>query len=131
MVSCTRCYAENAAGARFCNACGAPMGTGTVPTVLAANREVRKTVTVVFCDVTSSTVLGERLDAETLRRVLAEYFAHMQGVIEAHGGTVEKFIGDAVMAVFGVPIVHEDDALRAAPSGLGHDDQPRWAQRES
>ncbi len=70
-------------------------------------------VTVVFCDVTGSTALGEATDPEALRALLARYFARMKGIIESHGGTVEKFIGDAVMAVFGVPQVHEDDALRA------------------
>ena len=75
------------------------------------HREIRKTVTVVFCDVTGSTALGEQLDPETLRRVMARYFDKMRTAIEHHGGTVEKFIGDAVMAVFGIPKVHEDDAL--------------------
>ncbi|MDQ5822268.1 MAG: AAA family ATPase, partial [Actinomycetota bacterium] len=74
---------------------------------------VRKTVTVVFVDLTDSTSLGESLDAEALRGVLDRYFAAASGVIERHGGTVEKFIGDAVMAVFGIPATHEDDALRA------------------
>ena len=73
----------------------------------------RKTVTALFCDVTGSTALGEQLDPESLREVIHQYFADMRSVIERHGGTVEKFIGDAVMAVFGVPRVHEDDALRA------------------
>ena len=76
-------------------------------------REQRKTVTVLFCDVSGSTELGERLDPEALRALLARYFERMKGIVERHGGSVEKFIGDAVMAVFGVPIVHEDDALRA------------------
>jgi class 3 adenylate cyclase/tetratricopeptide (TPR) repeat protein len=76
-------------------------------------REVRKTVTVLFADVTGSTALGERLDPESLRRVMARYFEVARTCLERHGGTVEKFIGDAVMAVFGVPTVHEDDALRA------------------
>src|SRR5213076_3537133 len=79
----------------------------------AAESLVRKTVTVLFCDVTGSTSLGERMDPENLRRVMLEYFDEMRAAIERHGGTVEKFIGDAVMAVFGVPVVHEDDALRA------------------
>ena len=74
--------------------------------------EVRKTVTVLFTDVVESTRLGE-LDAEPLRRVMSRFFDAMRSVIERHGGIVEKFIGDAVMAVFGVPLVHEDDALRA------------------
>jgi class 3 adenylate cyclase/tetratricopeptide (TPR) repeat protein len=75
--------------------------------------EARKTVTVVFTDVSGSTSLGESLDPEAMRRVMERYFAEMRTVIERHGGTVEKFIGDAVMAVFGIPQVHEDDALRA------------------
>src|SRR6185369_3685246 len=75
--------------------------------------EVRKVVSVLFCDVTGSTELGERLDPEALRVVLAGYFERMSAIVERHGGSVEKFIGDAVMAVFGVPAVHEDDALRA------------------
>ena len=75
--------------------------------------ERRKLATVLFCDVTGSTALGERTDAESVRDVMALYFAEMRRAIERHGGTVEKFIGDAVMAVFGVPITHEDDALRA------------------
>jgi class 3 adenylate cyclase/tetratricopeptide (TPR) repeat protein len=73
----------------------------------------RKTVTVLFCDVTGFTSLGERVDPETMRRVMIRYFDEMRTVLERHGGTVEKFIGDAIVAVFGVPLVHEDDALRA------------------
>jgi class 3 adenylate cyclase/tetratricopeptide (TPR) repeat protein len=74
---------------------------------------VRKTVTVLFCDVVTSTAHGERLDPESWRRVMSRFFDAMRAVIERHGGTVEKFIGDEVMAVFGVPTVHEDDAMRA------------------
>ncbi len=74
---------------------------------------LRKTVTVLFCDVADSTPLGERLDPEVLQRVMARYFEETSAVLERHGGTVEKFIGDAVMAVFGIPTVHDDDALRA------------------
>ena len=79
----------------------------------APTPEVRKTVTVVFCDVTGSTELGEQLDPESLRDVQSRYFDAMRAAIERHGGTVEKYIGDAVMAVFGIPQLHEDDALRA------------------
>jgi class 3 adenylate cyclase/tetratricopeptide (TPR) repeat protein len=81
-----------------------------------APRQARKVVTVLFCDVTGSTALGEELDPEVLRGVLNRYFTEMRGIIERHGGTVEKFIGDAVVAVFGIPRVHEDDALRAVRS---------------
>jgi class 3 adenylate cyclase/tetratricopeptide (TPR) repeat protein len=80
---------------------------------MAAPGAVRKTVTVLFCDVADSTGLGEQLDPELLRAVMSRWFAAMRKALEAHGGTVEKFIGDAIMAVFGVPTVHEDDALRA------------------
>jgi class 3 adenylate cyclase/tetratricopeptide (TPR) repeat protein len=103
---CPTCGEDNAERARFCSACGAPLAERLIG-------EVRKTVTVVFCDVANSTGLGEQLDPEALRRVLERYFACAREVLERHGGTVEKFIGDAVMAVFGVPAVHEDDALRA------------------
>jgi class 3 adenylate cyclase len=104
---CTSCGADNREEARYCDSCGAPLAEA------APVREVRKTVTVLFCDVTGSTALGERIDPESLRHVMARYFETAKAIVERHGGTVEKFIGDAVMAVFGVPAVHEDDALRA------------------
>ena len=75
--------------------------------------EARKVVTVLFADITGSTGLGEMLDPEPLRRVLSRYFAEMKVVVERHEGLVTKFIGDAVMAVFGIPVAHEDDAVRA------------------
>jgi len=104
--TCPACGRENADGARFCSDCGTRLEG-------ASSREVRKTVTVLFADVTGSTALGERLDPESFRRVMARYFDVARGCLERHGGSVEKFIGDAVMAAFGVPVVHEDDALRA------------------
>src|SRR6187551_974408 len=104
---CASCGVENREGARFCDSCGASLSEA------APAREVRKIVTVLFCDVTGSTALGERIDPESLRRVMSRYFETAKAIVERHGGTVEKFIGDAVMAVFGVPTVHEDDALRA------------------
>jgi class 3 adenylate cyclase/tetratricopeptide (TPR) repeat protein len=112
-VVCASCGAPNPAGSRFCNGCGASLAAP--PTSVA---ETRKTVTILFIDATSSTALGERLDPESLRAVMTRYFDVMRDVIEFHGGTVEKFIGDAVMAVFGVPTLHEDDALRACRAGL-------------
>jgi class 3 adenylate cyclase len=104
---CQNCGNENPEGFRFCGSCGVELVDTPPP------REVRKTVTVLFCDVTGSTAMGERLDPESTRRVMGRYFDSMREAIERHGGTVEKFIGDAVMAVFGIPVVHEDDALRA------------------
>jgi class 3 adenylate cyclase/Flp pilus assembly protein TadD len=112
MVPCPNCGRENADDARFCQTCGGPLGPVEAP------REARKVVTVLFSDVTGSTGLGERLDPETMRRVMGRYFAEMKAALEAHGGTVEKFIGDAVMAVFGIPVLHEDDALRAARAAV-------------
>ena len=90
-----------------------PVETVAEPEAPPVAREVRKTVTVLFADLVGSTELAERLDPESLRKVMTRYFEAMRAVLEHHGGTVEKFIGDAVMAIFGVPIVHEDDALRA------------------
>jgi len=107
MSICSACGEENSDRARFCQACGASLQGG------AGDQGSRKTVTVLFCDLTDSTGLGERLDPESLRLVLAGFFEAMRGAIERHGGTVEKFIGDAVVAVFGIPRVHEDDAIRA------------------
>jgi class 3 adenylate cyclase/tetratricopeptide (TPR) repeat protein len=106
MTTCPACGHENRPEARFCDSCGAPLAVAT-------SREVRKTVTVLFCDVVGSTALGERVDPEPLRRLMGKYYEQMRAIVERHGGTVEKFIGDAVMAVFGVPQAHEDDALRA------------------
>ncbi len=108
MPACPACGRENPDDARFCNACGAPLAAPRTPP-----REVRKTVTVLFSDVTSSTMLGERHDPESLRRVMGRWFEVARKTLEHHGGSVEKFVGDAVMAVFGIPTVHEDDALRA------------------
>src|SRR5206468_5689760 len=79
----------------------------------APARELRKTVTVLSCDRTGSTALGDATDPEALRATMRGYYDEMRMILERHGGTVEKFIGDAVMAVFGVPVSHEDDALRA------------------
>src|SRR5215472_17485764 len=78
----------------------------------------RKTVSVLFCDLADSTMLGERLDPEPLRELLGTWYEEMRIAVERHGGTVEKFIGDAVMAVFGLPRAHEDDALRAVRAAL-------------
>jgi class 3 adenylate cyclase/tetratricopeptide (TPR) repeat protein len=109
---CASCGQESDGDFRFCPHCGAPLATAPPA------REQRKTVTVLFCDVTGSTALGESTDPEALRALLARYFERMKAIVDAHGGTVEKFIGDAVMAVFGVPVLHEDDALRACRAAV-------------
>jgi class 3 adenylate cyclase len=107
MIRCASCGEENPERARFCLNCGSALAAAQ------PQAEVRKTVTVLFADVVGSTSLGEQTDPESTRRMLSRYFDAMRRVIERHGGTVEKFIGDAVMAVFGIPTLHEDDALRA------------------
>ena len=113
-MQCAVCGFDNPEGFRFCGRCSSPLEGE-----LAARGDVRKTITVLFCDVMGSTQLGEHLDPETVRRVMGRYFDEMKAVLESHGGTVEKFIGDAIMAVFGVPVVHEDDALRAIRAAQG------------
>ena len=113
MLICPGCGEENPVRFRLCGYCG---------TALAAElpaQEVRKTVTIVFSDLKGSTDLGERLDPETLREVMTSYFEAMRAELERHGGTIEKYIGDAIMAVFGLPTVHEDDALRAVRAAHG------------
>jgi len=109
-MTCASCGHQNGPAARFCEACGAALSDGS--------EARRKVVTVLFCDVVGSTALGESTDPEALRALLARYFERMSGIVESHEGTVEKFIGDAVMAVFGVPVVHEDDALRACRAAV-------------
>ena len=116
MDSCAQCGASVPVGSRFCSTCGAP---------LAVAAEVRKTVTVLFCDVVGSTELGERLDPEVLRDTMARFYAIAREPVERHGGTVQKVIGDALVAVFGVPVVHEDDALRAVRAALDMRDAVR------
>ena len=109
---CPGCGHESPESFRFCSACGAELPSAP------ASGEVRKTVTVVFSDIAGSTSLGERLDPEAVRRVMSRYFDEMEGVLERYGGTVEKFIGDAVMAVFGILQLHEDDAFRAVRAAV-------------
>src|SRR2546421_10162189 len=105
MPACGNCGKPNDDDARFCSACATP---------LDSRQPVRrKLATPLFCDLSGSTSMGERVDAESVRELTFRYFHEMRSAIERHGGTVEKFAGDAVMAVFGVPEAHEDDPLRA------------------
>jgi class 3 adenylate cyclase len=112
VLACPNCGRENPDEASFCLACATPLMPATPP------REVRKTVTALFCDLVGSTALAERYDPEVLKPLLRSYFEEMRAIIERHGGFVEKFIGDAVVAVFGIPQVHEDDALRAVRAAV-------------
>ena len=108
MPVCTSCGETNPARARFCMACSA-----FLPAPVPVTGDARKIVTVLFCDVVGSTPLGERLEPESVRNVMTRFFDEMRSVLERHGGTVEKYIGDAVVAFFGTPVLHEDDAVRA------------------
>jgi class 3 adenylate cyclase len=112
VIVCPSCGQENPDGFRFCPACAAPLG-GVPPT-----REERKIVTALFCDLVGSTALGERLDPEDLQVLLSRYHGQVRAVLERFGGTVEKFIGDAVVALFGAPVAHEDDPERAVRAAL-------------
>jgi class 3 adenylate cyclase/tetratricopeptide (TPR) repeat protein len=112
MAICERCATESPSGFRFCGACGAPLPQDAKP------GDARKVVTALFCDVVGSTALGEKLDPEALRDVLSRYFEAISATVERHGGIVQKFAGDAVLAVFGIPRVHEDDALRAVRAAV-------------
>ena len=124
---CANCKAELDAALRFCDQCGTPVTdeasiSSTTPTTAAAplpdRSAVRKTVTVLFADLGGSTGFGERTDAEVSRQVLARYHALLQDAIDAHGGTVAKFMGDGMMATFGIPAIAEDDAERAVRAGI-------------
>src|SRR5215475_1233378 len=113
MLTCPSCGHENADGARFCSNCGAPLERAAGPA-----REERKVVTVIFADLVGFTSRAEQLDPEDVRAVLEPYHARLRAELERRGGTVEKFIGDAVMALFGAPTAHEDDPERAVRAAL-------------
>jgi class 3 adenylate cyclase len=113
VITCPSCGEENGEKARFCQACGSPLAQDTAPV-----REERRVVSILFVDLVGSTSLGERLDPEDVRALLTRYYDRARAEIERFGGTVEKFIGDAVMAMFGAPIAHGDDAERAVRAAL-------------
>ncbi len=131
-LTCATCKHANRDGARFCSECGGRLGLrchscgaeladesrfcdvcGAVVSPSGARPEGRKVVSVVFADLVGSTALQEVLDPESVRRLMKRFYAAMGAVIQAHGGSVQKFIGDAVVAAFGIPELREDDALRA------------------
>jgi class 3 adenylate cyclase len=113
MVTCPACGQENPEGFRLCGMCGAALVPAAAPA-----REERKVVTILFTDLVGSTARAEGLDPEDVRATLSSYYARLRAELERHGGSVEKFIGDAVMAVFGAPVAHEDDAERAVRAAL-------------
>ncbi len=113
MITCPSCGQENPEDARFCNACGAPLAAEE-----ETRLEERKVVTVLFADLVGFTSRAEQMDPEEVRALLRPYHARLRDELERFGGTVEKFIGDAVMAVFGAPVSHEDDAERAVRAAL-------------
>src|SRR5438552_14909827 len=121
---CSSCGGSNAPGKRFCGDCGAPLEVDTVSVAAAAPATTvapvaeRRLVSVLFADLVGFTTASEGRDAEDTREVLTRYFEIARGVVERHGGTIEKFIGDAVMAVWGAPTAHEDDAERAVRVAL-------------
>jgi class 3 adenylate cyclase len=113
MVTCPNCGQENPEGFRFCGACAAPLKEEA-----SAPRDERKVVTVLFCDLVGSTAQAERMDPEDVSALLSRYHERVRHDLERFGGTVEKFIGDAVMALFGAPVAHEDDPERAVRAAL-------------
>ncbi|TML77628.1 MAG: hypothetical protein E6G12_03075, partial [Actinobacteria bacterium] len=113
MVICPACGQENPEGFRLCGMCGAAL-----PSAPAPAREERKVVTILFTDLVGSTARAEGLDPEDVRATLSAYYAQLRAELERYGGTVEKFIGDAVMAIFGAPVSHEDDPERAVRAAL-------------
>src|SRR3954453_4114719 len=112
MRACSSCGAENPLHARFCLACGKPLEDAARP------REERKIVTVLFADVVGFTSLAERLDPEGVRALLTPFYALIRSVVARYGVATEHFAGDGVMAVFGAPVAHEDDAERAVRAAL-------------
>ncbi|WP_380283349.1 AAA family ATPase [Kitasatospora purpeofusca] len=115
-MSCAACGRRTAEADRFCAGCGAPLAAAGEP---PEPRESRRKVSMLFLDIVGSTTLAERLDPEPLRRVMDRYFASCGACVAEHGGVVEKFIGDAILAAFGATVAHEDDALRAVRAATG------------
>ena len=112
-MNCPVCGQENPAGFKFCGACGAELDAAVAP-----GREERKVITVLFADLVGFTSRAEKLDPEDVRALLSPYYARLRHELERHGGTVEKFIGDAVVALFGAPVAHEDDPERAVRAAI-------------
>ena len=114
--ACPSCGEQVVAGARFCAECGTALTNATVDAPASVSE--RRLVSVLFADLVGFTTLSEHRDPEAVRELLSQYFDRCRTLIERYGGTVEKFIGDAVMAVWGTPVAREDDAERAVRTGL-------------
>ncbi len=121
MLTCARCGQENPEGAKFCNACGSALAGPGGP------GEERRLVSVLFVDLVGFTSHSEKLDPEDVRAFLVPYYEHVRGELEGHGGKVEKFVGDAVMGVFGAPVTYGDDAERAVRAAFAVRD---WAEHQ-
>jgi class 3 adenylate cyclase len=121
VVACTRCGQENPDGAKFCNACGAPLAQAP------PSSEERRVVSVLFVDLVGFTSEAEKLDPEDVRAILTPYYEQVRGELERHGGMVEKFVGDAVMGVFGAPTAYGDDSERAVRAAFAVRD---WAEQD-
>src|SRR6266550_1978582 len=121
-MNCPVCGQENPAGFKFCGACGTELDAAP-----ATAREERKVITVLFADLVGFTARAEKLDPEDVRALLSPYHARLRSELERFGGTVEKFIGDAVVALFGAPVAHEDDPERAVRAALAIRD---WVQEQ-
>ncbi|HEY8170058.1 MAG TPA: adenylate/guanylate cyclase domain-containing protein, partial [Candidatus Limnocylindria bacterium] len=116
--ACPSCGTSNAPGTKFCGECGTALAQGASPRTAETPAAERRLVSVLFADLVGFTTLSETRDAEQVRDLLSRYFETARQIIDAYGGTVEKFIGDAVMAVWGAPTAFEDDAERAVRSAL-------------
>src|SRR5437773_8116363 len=114
MPVCAQCGQDNPDVAKFCLACGSPLEAAEPPAIA----EERKLITAVFCDLVGSTARSESLDVEDVKELVAPYHARVRAELERHGGTFEKFSGDAVLALFGSPKAHEDDPERAVKAAL-------------
>ena len=116
-MKCQRCQLDASAGFAFCPGCGNKLATAT-PAAAAAAEADRRSATVLFADLSGFTTISEGLDPEDVRALQTDLFAALRGVVERFDAFVEKFVGDAVMAVFGAPLAHEDDPQRAVSAGL-------------
>src|SRR5919199_1494820 len=118
MPVCAACGQDNPEIAKFCLACGAALEEAAPAPPPAPPEEERRLITVVFTDLVGSTARSEQLDPEDVKAMLKPYHARLRAELEKHGGTVEKFIGDAAVALFGAPVAHEDDPERAVRAAL-------------